>query len=495
MRPVWRSEEDLAAGFSNGPDFRYLWKVIQSGSCRGAVTPVIDRNTIYISYYQASRESRLIVEHRYLQHIFGPAQGNRDALEALKKAALADPSTKPPLVTEADMRRQLSERGYNTIEQEAFADAFRTYSDEVVAAIDAGTGRTLWRTVTTQCSQNIQTHKMRGINPNPLIVAGPKPGQRSLVVLSYANHLACYDPDTGVQRWRVADVQRISDEDSFANDPSPVVVPGPDGPVVVATRDRTSLVAWDLTSGIEVWRAKLSITAHMASGPLLAFRLSDGRTAVVKTMSTTGEVVVLDSITGKPLWERTLNFGSKMGKDEEDCHNSPIRVGDCLIGFALDVAARAKSAKDVVPGHLISLRLAPTGMTEVWRTPVNINQSAQCTVLGDTLTLIGAGQIHRIDAVSGRIKQSVPVETSAGANAIRHGDRLLVLLDGAHGRCEFNLFSMAGDELRNGDAGKKFAPPNLADGSYHGNYISYPMVDGRLFLRGGGGLYCYDLRK
>lgn len=38
-------------------------------------------------------------------------------------------------------------------------------------------------------------------------------------------------------------------------------------------------------------------------------------------------------------------------------------------------------------------------------------------------------------------------------------------------------------------------PTNTSTTAYNSQPVVYPIVDGRLFVRGGDGLYCYDLRK
>jgi outer membrane protein assembly factor BamB len=35
----------------------------------------------------------------------------------------------------------------------------------------------------------------------------------------------------------------------------------------------------------------------------------------------------------------------------------------------------------------------------------------------------------------------------------------------------------------------------VPDTAYANHPVGYPLVDGRLFVRGHDGLYCYDLRK
>jgi hypothetical protein len=40
-----------------------------------------------------------------------------------------------------------------------------------------------------------------------------------------------------------------------------------------------------------------------------------------------------------------------------------------------------------------------------------------------------------------------------------------------------------------------FSPPHHQTNSYHSKCLVFPVVEGRLFMRGFDGIYCYDLRK
>lgn len=45
------------------------------------------------------------------------------------------------------------------------------------------------------------------------------------------------------------------------------------------------------------------------------------------------------------------------------------------------------------------------------------------------------------------------------------------------------------------ELGPPWLPTNVDTTAYNSQPIIYPVVDGRLFARGGDGVYCYDLRQ
>jgi len=64
--------------------------------------------------------------------------------------------------------------------------------------------------------------------------------------------------------------------------------------------------------------------------------------------------------------------------------------------------------------------------------------------------------------------------------------------DGSHGTSALAAFGATQEtfKLLGG-----WAPPHLTTTSYHMKCMTFPVVEGRLFMRGFDGIYCYDLRK
>ena len=70
------------------------------------------------------------------------------------------------------------------------------------------------------------------------------------------------------------------------------------------------------------------------------------------------------------------------------------------------------------------------------------------------------------------------------------GERLLLSPEGQHG-----VARLVFPDRDLHDLGLIWLPPHVETTSYNSQPIVYPIVDGRLFIRGGDGVYCYDLRS
>jgi hypothetical protein len=70
--------------------------------------------------------------------------------------------------------------------------------------------------------------------------------------------------------------------------------------------------------------------------------------------------------------------------------------------------------------------------------------------------------------------------------------RLFIRPDGKHGNSSFVMFDLKPEAFK--QMGPAWAGKHPNTTSYF-KPMSYPFVDGRLFVRGYDGIYCYDLRK
>ena len=64
--------------------------------------------------------------------------------------------------------------------------------------------------------------------------------------------------------------------------------------------------------------------------------------------------------------------------------------------------------------------------------------------------------------------------------------------DGSHGNSALAAFGATPETFK---LLGSWAPPHHTTTSYHCKCLVYPIVEGRLFMRGFDGIHCYDLRK
>jgi hypothetical protein len=80
-------------------------------------------------------------------------------------------------------------------EVQAIEDHWRKIGEDVIVAMDARTGETLWRTIWPRRVYNLQTHKLRGTFGVPLIAGG------RVFYPNFQNALEVMDANTGEPLW------------------------------------------------------------------------------------------------------------------------------------------------------------------------------------------------------------------------------------------------------------------------------------------------------
>jgi outer membrane protein assembly factor BamB len=76
----------------------------------------------------------------------------------------------------------------------------------------------------------------------------------------------------------------------------------------------------------------------------------------------------------------------------------------------------------------------------------------------------------------------------------RHGGQSFLMLEG--NPKDFRVIPAGNPAGKTNHAGEgQWVPLHTPDSAYANQPVIYPVVDGRLFVRGHDGLYCYDLRK
>lgn len=441
-RPVWRSETYVPTSFGNAPDSRYFNRALVSGNGGGGSSPVISNGTVYMYFYMPSPQSE----------------------PALKGNPFWERSYKD----DADFRAQMAEKNATEREVAQVLNHFRPLADDHIVAIDAATGAEKWRVVLPLRSPNHQTHKHRGTFGVPLIAGD------TLFVANHMSRLYALDVKTGKLRWEKPTF--APQEKAPAVDPPPIPSPvlvGNNMLVAHGSWHNGGVIAYDPATGAEKWRTP---------GPYL-MRWNSGVKDRLITLSGFDKrrLACVDPADGKMLWEQETALMAIAPL-------SAVVSGDTLI------AAPAAPKGEPNALRYEGWRLSETGASRLWQdSALQADENMPVTVAGGRAYLLGKQVIRVIDVASGKqVMERKFEQHGPGSNAWLGvvGDRLLLCPEGQHGTARLIFM----DKNLN-DLAPLWLPSHVDTTAYNSQPIIYPIVDGRIFIRGGDGIYCYDLRK
>lgn len=358
-------------------------------------------------------------------------------------------------------------------------------ADDVVTAMDAQTGATLWKTIFPLKSANRGGMHKTGFQGSPCAVGD------SVYVMGNLLKMYCLDAATGLPRWE-SDLgpghRRISEEfrqnlaqkaliggsgKSAASEwcnrglqGNPRMI---DGVLVVHDGQRwnAGLVGIDPATGKRLWHR-----SYVASSPVpLVWRHQDREYVIGIGNGATA----LDPRDGRILWHID-------GLDSGYIGASTI-CGDTLFAFNSEKKCRA--------GFTLSL----TGCTKAWELPDELSTVAQ-----------GPASSHRgriytvnketdfllvLDPLAGKVLAKTPQAKGAG---IEHGSLIIGAGDrlwSDNGRELMGLFGYAVDQVEPRPLGLLSAPRTAG----YAVPLHSALADGRMFMRLKDRMVCFDLRK
>ncbi len=103
-----------------------------------------------------------------------------------------------------------------------------------------------------------------------------------------------------------------------------------------------------------------------------------------------------------------------------------------------------------------------------------------------------SGQAVIVEIESGEIARELKLPSARGF-LYRLGDRLILQRDVSHSRTPLFLCSFGRDGLR--EMGEVWPTLHTPTSGYWPITISHAIGDGRIFIRGSRGIFCYDLRE
>jgi outer membrane protein assembly factor BamB len=448
-RPVWKSEAFVPTGYGSAPDSRYFDRAGLTDAGGGSSSPVVVDGRVYQFYYYPR----------------GPV--------GLDKA-YGKYETEADLVAIA--KRLFPNR---EVQQRAAVNHFRTQADEVVVCLDAATGQTLWKTTLPQRGNNYQTHKHRGLFPVPLVSGNVvyQPGT--------TGRLYALDAATGKLRWEYPNTSPMpytakqGGVDCHA--PSPVLV----GDTVVFAAGN-GVVGVDAQTGKKNWEQPLWTRSS------LPVWKGSNRTLVLATdrdhQKKQDFAVAIDPTDGKVLWRQPVEFLTG--------YTFPLLAGDIMVGYSLKLDGVKPGENDGL-AVVHAYRISENGLEKTLTTPplAPIIDTVGMSIQADRVYVTTAAEAFCLKLDSGeRLASAKGVGGARTQTAFLADGRLFVQPEGRHGK---QAFLMADADPKNfrllGAA--PWLPPHSWTTAYANQPIVYPLVDGRLFVRGLDAIYCYDLRQ
>jgi outer membrane protein assembly factor BamB len=467
-RPVWKSEAYIPTAYGSAPDNRYPDRAGRAGNGGGSSSPVVADGRVYQFFYVPR----------------GPVGQSKAYIENFIER---------PFTSEADLlakARQLFPQ--REVQQQAVLHHFRVEADEVLVCMDASTGQTLWRTTFPQRGNNYQTHKHRGHFPVPLVAEGVvyQPGT--------TGRLYAVDAVTGELRWEFPDakpkVHVTSQGGIDSHAPSPVLVAG-----VVAYAASGRVYGINAKSGDKLWETLLwhrsSLVPWQGGGKSLL--IASDRDHQKKQ----NYAVALEVATGEVLWREPVDILNDFA--------FPLLSGDLLIGYSLNTDMVKPGENDgLVKIH--AYRIAAEGLKPAWTTQplAPIIDTIGLAIEGELIFVSAAREAFCLQLATG--ETVARIDNVGGARtqtAFAAGGRWFIQPEGRHGSQSFIMLSADPTSFHafkatqaegaiNHQVGSEFQwrPPHTWTTAYANQPIVYPLVDGRLFVRGLDAIYCYDLR-
>jgi outer membrane protein assembly factor BamB len=373
---------------------------------------------------------------------------------------------------------------------------WQTLADDHIGCFDAVTGERLWEAVYPLGGMTFFHNKSCLINATPAV------GEDALVAVGGSGRVYCLDPQTGTQRWQtllpyheqVTRRYALSGKGAGGRArPHAVTIAG--GRAYVADESR-GLIALDLKTGTPVWRRRSVLGAQVTPqvwrhGGVVLLLLQDDK----------GTVHALDPATGTDRW------GIEGLPEHSYKTINNFVLGDMLLVQSAVIEGAPKGQGRAIAGY----RISAAGAKKVWELPGR----RYCWPHNGGAGSIAALDEHRAAILMGKSSGKRPGLPALIVVDVRDG-RVLQERDDTKSGVTYNMSLMVtcGDLLvfhadinHNAQSfhGYRITPAGLDllwAGHHFGHYetTSYetptvnPFLDGRLFVRGAYGLYCYDFR-
>ncbi len=378
-------------------------------------------------------------------------------------------ASEPP--AEATVQRVLESRGKG----DGAADALPWYameklyprSNDILLAMDAATGKTLWKTVMTGRGINHQHHKEGPFDMSPACADG------RVFAIGMSGYLYAMDAATGKPLWEV----RLGGSGRSNLWSSSVVAV----PAAVIVPQGGVWCGFDPATGTRLWQSEI----RFQHSTMPVWKHGDAHYVIG---GSDANILCVNTATGKTAWtidRRALSHGRGYG-----CGGLTV-YGGTLLGYL-----QIGEDKNAYEKHAAAWRLSPTGAEMLWEYPVPDSNAEHVPVVVNR-RYVFLGDLKVVDLESGKIAaQGEGITPGNGGYMQAMGDLAFVRRDGTHGDIQFTFYRVADDgSVTNLNPADQWRPTYGAGTTSYHHALMYPLIDGRLFVRQASGVTCWDLRK
>ena len=442
-RLIWRSEETTPQGPGSLYTMRSPGDALTSRTGGGGSSPIVADGRVFLNYYEPNAASGLtITDFGILEKLWN------------QKVTAGEWTVTPmPNLT----REKLYPR-----------------ADQVMLCIDAMTGKTLWKTVIPNAGINNQSHKTGPMNCTAYAGGG------RVMAMDNGGRLNAMDARTGQFLWSAKLTDAKPSTRGFnqaVTEIGGVVIAGDQGSTLVGIESATGKTLWTIPEG--TYSTSAMAVPWTANGKAYALSL------------TAKDLKLIDPATGRVVWA----FGLKGSPGKH-----VVVFKDLALLFKGVAEQNASEDERQDPGKdpltCVAIQLAVEQATERWAVPCPWSNGniAPIASAGGLVCTAGGKEARLFDVVSGKPVAACPVPTGPFNEGMVESieDRFLMTQDGSHGAQGVSMVPAAADGFR--QMGQQTLFRHLQTCSYHNMPMTRAYVDGRLFIRGMDGIYCYDLR-
>ncbi len=376
----------------------------------------------------------------------------------------------------------------------------RILADDLLVAIDAATGQTLWQAVETEAGLNRYMGKRQGYNVAPAWHSG------TVFSLGTTGRLRAYSAHDGSKLWETS-LGRAHDEALRLRDDvlAKRVLPGgmgwntslivAQGVLIVPLFDGQDLGlrGVDVLTGASLWEIPQACSRHATP----AVWSHQGRQYILAA-TVSGVLRLIDPVDGRVLW-------TVEGLGPNHFSLTPS-AGYVFVNGGSARPRREGSSQHY--GLLAGYALSLTGAERVWKHPEEPpyyfstwmdNCARRFLAVADGKLYFRAhgldnepSQFHTLDQSTGQILASLPLASPA-LQFYPLGERLLMIRDGSHSQTELAMLDARPPEPRL--LSDFWLPPHQNTTAYE-VLMEHPLVAGHLYLRTRDGRIArYDLRR